>query len=83
MTWWMIALLVLGYIIIGGIVAGVVTHVDTDYPNNDDVAFGILTGFVWPASIAISLVVAIGTLPFMLGKTIIMHFKGLKRRRNK
>lgn len=48
------------YAFVGRIWAGHVAHLETTKPSNDDWGFGICCGVLWPATVAIAVLIVIG-----------------------
>lgn len=83
MTWWMIALLTIGYLILGSVTSGVISAFDDEV----EIEYLIFTALVWPIAVAfgalILIVLLIGFLPAKLGSWIFNCVSTIFKRRKK
>lgn len=72
-----IVVIVVGYVLIAGIVAGVVAQMGNydGYLLNNDIASGVVVGIFWPAIIVMLPIYGICALPFKLGRWIVLRFR--------
>lgn len=76
-----IIVIVVGYVLIAGIAAGVVAQMDNydGYLFVNDITAGVVVGIFWPAIIAMLPIYGIGVLPFKLGRWIVLRFRKGKK----
>lgn len=71
MTWWMIGLIVLGYVFIAGLLRGITSNVLGEN--------ALYVSFFWPLVLPAFVLLLLAYLPYKLGEWIFERLKGFKK----